>query len=715
MAVINTQATTTKWLPYQFVCSVQDGSTDLSKPKRGYTWKYKGSVVDTTAEGTYDVDFIDDGDKIGWSCEVRGYAENDDNFSGESVEIGTENFTLTLFDNEYVEDVIVPKSFNVGDELRAKLVYKIVIPANMSTDLYYNDGLIASVDGDPGDVDHIWFNIAKFAWEQYSGKYRMEITDDHNTVKFRYVFSADIRENPAVFNAQKHAPSYFVVNDEPPIDDQKTIVRYRLERTTGELVYESTNKTVFVSKSTQPEHAGEYIACVRAYKASDTGDIVSTEFSEGQRHQFVVNVKENEFFDDSYVNQQFRYPSGSSVNITISTKQADSRWLKHYGLITQSVYFRWVFGKNVIKNTLYGNEGYGSVSLNDLQYDNSVDLQLMVAKIESDDPHAQPVSRPLFYSSKRLDIYDVEHDLGNIEVGEPIVLKITDPEPPKSQVPHQVRSLAILKDDRVIANIPLDSKEYQITDSADREHIGLYSHEFRDSPSNDPNSAHDEYDIVSRETYRVNVVPNMEFEGPNHVVIEVGQELVLEATMLKEPSNYVPTYEFSKDGQKLAILDNHNPVYRKANAQKSDSGFYKFVAFADKNGNGNIDPDDVIGYTKYVHVIVKEPVIEPEDPHYRPVEIVTLFNSFSKGLYSPCPYWVIDELVELMADPRGWSDKIEDSVYYNWQITIFNEFLKGKDLYLQDSCNGYWAIVKQRDMTIETGYGRFKHYPDRRV
>ena len=55
-------------------------------------------------------------------------------------------------------------------------------------------------------------------------------------------------------------------------------------------------------------------------------------------------------------------------------------------------------------------------------------------------------------------------------------------------------------------------------------------------------------------------------------------------------------------------------------------------------------------------------------------------------------------------------DPIEDSVYYDWQKTIFNEFMKGKDLYLQDSCNGYWAIVHQRTMTIETGYGRFKHY-----
>ncbi|ABR24594.1 hypothetical protein phi1p084.1 [Escherichia phage Phi1] len=36
--------------------------------------------------------------------------------------------------------------------------------------------------------------------------------------------------------------------------------------------------------------------------------------------------------------------------------------------------------------------------------------------------------------------------------------------------------------------------------------------------------------------------------------------------------------------------------------------------------------------------------------------------------------------------------------------------MKGKDLYLQYSCNGYWAIVHQRTMTIETGYGRFKHY-----
>lgn len=710
MPVTNTSVTAIKWLPTNLVCSVQGESSDPQKPKKGYIWKFNNNVVSKGTKSTHDLDFVDDSDKTGWSCEVRGYAQDDADLSGESVEIGIENFTITLFDNEYVEDISIPTSFNVGDELRVKVVYRIQIPQNISTDLYYENGMIASIDGDPGDLDHHWFNIAKFAWPQYSGEYRVELSDEKGDIKFRYSFDAVIRENPAVFNAQKYTPSYFSVEDAPNVDAGHTAIRYRLERANGTLVYESKNKMLFVSKTTLPEHAGEYVACVRVYKENDQNVIVPEDFNEGTRHRFLVNVKDNEFFSDAFFEQDFRYPSGSDVNITISNKPADSTWLKNYGLMTEGVHYAWALGGGVIKNTPYGQEGYNEITLDNVQYDNSVDLQLSVAKTKPNDPTGKPIARPLLYFRKKLDIYDKEHDLGNIEAGEPIILTITDPEPPKSSDPTQTRSLVILKDDVKIQEVPLDTKEFKVTDSADKEHIGVYSHEFRDSPSKDPYSAHDEYDIVSRETYRVNVVPNMEFDGPHHVVINVGDELVLEARMIKPPSNYIPTYEFSKGGRKLAILDNRNPVYRKENAQLSDAGLYKFVAFGDTNNNNEIDPGEVVGYTKYVHVIVNEPAPEPEDPAQRPAHLVTIFNEFGKGRVSPCPYWVIDELVELIEDPLGWSERINDAIYYDWQITIFNEFLKGRDLFLQDSCNGYWAIVRQRDMSIETGYGRFKHY-----
>lgn len=56
-----------------------------------------------------------------------------------------------------------------------------------------------------------------------------------------------------------------------------------------------------------------------------------------------------------------------------------------------------------------------------------------------------PNGRPLFYDRRMLEIYDKEYDYRNIEVGEPIVLKIVDPEPPASDDPEQTRTLVITK------------------------------------------------------------------------------------------------------------------------------------------------------------------------------------------------------------------------------------------------------------------------------
>lgn len=707
MAVKNTEINTTIWLPHSFVCSIADESPETEKPKKGFIWKKDGREITTTKDPNYDLDSVKAEDETGWSVEVRGYAADDENFSGDSVEIGTENFTFVFFDNPFVEHVYPPTSFNVGDELKAKIVFRSHIPTNISVDLYYNNGLADSIDGDLG-LDHREFKIAKFAWPEFSGVYRLELSDEHGDVKFVYPFTADIRENPAVFNVQKYAPAYYTVEDDAPNVAEYTHVRYRLERGDGTLVYESRDKTLYVTKHAMETDAGDYVALIRAYKVVD-GIGPGDEFVEGERHQFRVNVKENEFFNKDFSASQFRYPSGTTVNFTMPILPADNSWNRHYGLLTNNVYYTWMLGGVPLQSKKYGDPGYDSVLLQDLQYDNSVALQLLVAPTRADDPNHEPSGRPLFYDRKFLEIYDKEYDYRNIEVGEPIVIKIVDEEPPLPTDPRQTRSLAILKNDVLITELPIEAKEYKVTDSADREHNGIWSHEYRDSPSIDPHSLHTGYDIAARSTYHVEVVPNMEFDGPHPVQITEGDPLVLEATMLKPPASYVPTYEFSKGGVRLDIADSRVPIYRKANATIEDSGVYRFVAFADKNNNTTLDPGEIIGYTKYVQVVVNKRPVKPDEPRPEP-KVVTLFNEFSKGRFSPCPYWVIDELVELIEDPHGWMGKLEDAVYYDWQITIFNEFLKGKDLYLQDSCNGYWAIVRQKDMSIETGYGRFKHY-----
>ncbi|QEG05397.1 hypothetical protein JK32_00086 [Shigella phage JK32] len=710
MAVVNTTVNNMIWMPHDFSCCIVDESPDSTKPKKGYVWKKNDQIIATSASPTFTLDSVKEDDVTGWSVNVRGYALGDTSFSGDSIDIGTENFTFKLFDNPYVEHVYPPTSFNIGDELKAKIVFRSNIPANISVDLYYNNGLVDSVDGDLG-LDHREFKIAKFAWPEFSGLYRMELSDETGDVKFVYPFTATIRENLAVFNVQKYAPAYYTVEDDAPNDAEHTIVRYRLERGDGTLVYESKNKTLYVTKHATEADAGDYVACIRSYKV-ENGPGSSESYLDGQRHRFRVNVKENEFFSRDFSAIEFRYPSGSSVSIDMPVSPVDNSWNRHYGLLTNNVYFTWMLGGTQLQSKKYGDPGYDRISLEKLQYDNSVALQLLVAPARDDDPQRTPTSRPLFYDRRMLDIYDVEHDYSGIEVGEPIVIKIVDPEPPASNDPTQTRSLAILKNDVLVTELPIETKEYKITDAADKEHNGIWSHEYRDSPSRDPHSAHTGYDIAGRATYKVEVIPNMEFDGPHPVQITEGDPLVLEATMIKPPSNYVPTYEFSKSGIKLPIADSSVPVYRKANATLNDSGVYKFVAFADKNNNTNLDEGEIVGYTKYVQVVVNKRPDIPDQP--RPeVKIVTMFSDFSKGKFSPCPYWVIDELVELMEDPHGWMGSLADAVYYDWQITIFNEFLKGKDLYLQDSCNGYWAIVRQRDMSIETGYGRFKHYPGR--
>lgn len=703
----NTEFTATIWLPYNIVCSVADATPDQQKPLKGYTWKKDGKVVKTTAESTYLLSSIKEEDKTGWSVEVKGYAASDTTFTGESVEIGTENFTFTLFDNDYVESVTPPTSFNVGDEIKAKIVFRIHIPTNISVDLYYNNNLVDSIDGDLG-IAHREFKIAKFAWPEYSGTYRMELSDEHNEVKFVYPFEATIVENPAILNVQKYSPAYFTVNDDAPNDAEHTIVKYRLERADGTLVYESRDKTLYVSKHTLEADAGEYVACVRSYKVVN-GSGAGESFLEGKRHQFRVNVKENEFFDKDFSTVVFRYPSGTSVNIRFSPLPTDNSWNRTYSLLTHNVYFTWMLGGKTLQRKKYGDEGYDTINLHNLQYDNSVALQLLVAP-ETPNGDARAVNgRPLFYDRRALDIYDKEYQYRHVEVGEPLILKIVDPEPPASSDPTQTRSLVITKNDVKIADLPIEAKEYKVTDSADREHSGIWAHEYRDSPSKDPYSAHTDYEIAGRATYHVEVVPNMEFDGPHPVIITEGDTLVIEAKMLNPPASYVPTYEFSKNGVKLEIADARTPIYRKAHATVADSGVYRFIAFADKNNNTSLDPGEIVGYTKYVQVVVNKRPVKPDEPKPE-AKLVTLFSEFSKGRVSPCPYWVIDELVDLIEDPHGWMDSIKDSVYYDWQTTIFNEFLKGKDLYLQDSCNGYWAIIRQKDMSIETGYGRFKHY-----
>lgn len=706
----DTSVNTTIWLPHTFACSLAGESPEPAKPKKGFVWKKDNKVITTTATPSYVLDSVKEEDKTGWSVNLRGYAQDDENFSGESVDIGTENFTFTLFDNVFVEYVHPPTSFDIGDEIKAKIVFRSHIPANISVDLYYNNGLVDSIDGDLG-LDHREFKIAKFAWPEFSGNYRMELSDEHGDVKFVYPFVADIKENPAVFNVQKFAPAYFTVEDDAPNDAEHTIVRYRLERGDGTLVYESTNKTLYVTKHASENDAGDYVACIRSYKVVN-GPGSGESYREGERHRFTVRVKENEFFRNDFAAIEFRYPSGSEVNFDMPVLPADNSWNRHYGMLANNVYFTWMLGGKQLQSKKYGDPGYDRITLNELQYDDSVALQLLVAPARDDDPQRTPTGRPLFYDRRMLDIYDKEYDYRNIEIGEPIVIKIVDPEPPASGDPTQTRSLVILKNDVKVADLPIEAKEYKITDSADRDHNGIWSHEYRDSPSKDPYSAHTDYDIAARATYHVEVVPNMEFDGPHPVQITEGDPLVLEATMLKPPADYVPTYEFSKAGVKLPIADSRVPIYRKANATLDDAGVYRFVAYADKNNNDTLDSGEIIGYTKYVQVVVNKRPVKPDEP--RPeVKLVTLFNDFSKGKFSPCPYWVIDELVELIDDPHGWMDSIGDSVYYDWQITIFNEFLKGKDLYLQDSCNGYWAIVRQHNMSIETGYGRFKHYPGR--
>lgn len=707
--VKDTSINTHIWLPHTFACSIAADSPDTSKPKKGFVWKKGNQIIATSASPSFTLDCVKEEDKTGWSVNVRGYAADDVTFAGESVDIGTENFTFNLYDNLHVQEVYPPTSFNVGDEIKAKIVFRVNIPNDISVDLYYNNGLVDSIDGDMG-LDHREFKIAKFAWPEFSGLYRMELSDSNGDVKFVYPFNADIRENPYVFNVQKFAPAYFTIEDDAPNDAEHTVVRYRLERGDGTLVYESKNKTLYVTKHALPTDAGDYVACIRSYKPENgsPGD----SYVEGTRHRFTVNVKENEFFGKDFNGIQFRYPSGSSVSIDLPMLPRDTSWNRQYGLLANNVYFTWMLGGKILQSIKYGTEGYNRISLSGLQYDNSVALQLLVAPARDDDPNHTPTARPLFYDRRMLDIYDTEHDYVGIEAGEPIVINIVDPEPPASSDPTQTRSLAILKNDVFVTELPLGTKEYKITDAADKEHNGIWSHEYRDSPSKDPHSAYTAYDIAGRSTYKVEVIPNMEFDGPHPVQVFEGDPLVIEARMIKPPTNYVPTYEFSKEGVKLPIADASYPVYRKENATLSDSGVYKFVAFADKNNNTSLDPDEIVGYTKYVQVVVKKRPVDPDKP--RPeVNLVTLFSDFSKGKFSHCPYWVIDELVELIENPHGWMDNLEHAIYYDWQITIFNEFLKGKDLYMQDSCNGYWAIVRQRDMSIETGYGRFKHYPGR--
>lgn len=705
--VKDTSINTTIWLPHTFACSIAAESDDPTKPKKGYVWKKGGVVVATTDTPSFELKSVKESDKTGWSVNVRGYAQDDNDFAGESVDIGTENFTFELFDNQYVEYVYPPTSFVVGDEIKAKIVFRIHIPENISIDLYYNDGLVDTIDGDLG-LDHREFKIAKFAWPEFSGTYRMELSDEAGDVKFVYPFEATIQESAEIFNAQKYAPVYFTVTDDSPANDEYTVVRYRLEREDGSLIYESTDRTLFVTKHAQETDAGVYVALVRAYKAaSETRE--GTAYIDGDRHRFTVTIKDNEFFDRDFNSVEFRYPSGSIVNLDMPLVTSDNTWNRHYSLINNNVYFTWMLGGKTLQSKKYGDEGYDRITLSDLQYDNSVALQLLVAPSNQDGAYDLNKGRPLFYDRRMLDIYDKEYDYRNIEVGEPIVIKIVDPEPPASSDFTQTRSLVITKNDVFVTELPIEAKEYKITDSADREHNGIWAHEYRDSPSVDPYSAHHDYDIAGRATYNVEVVPNMEFDGPHPVQIMEGDTLTLEATILNPPSTYVPTYEFSKNGVRLPIIDPKTPIYTKVNATIGDSGVYRFVAFADQNNNDELDSGEIIGYTKYVQVVVNRRPEEPDEP--RPeAKTVTVFNEFSKGRFSPCPYWVIDELVELLEDPHGWMDKIEDSVYYDWQKTIFNEFMKGKDLYLQDSCNGYWAIVHQRTMTIETGYGRFKHY-----
>lgn len=703
----NTTINSQIWLPHTFECSIVAESEDPEKRRKGYLWKKNDKLITMTDGPSFPLKSVKEEDKTGWSVNVRGFAQDDENLSGESVDIGTENFTFELFDNPYVEHVYPPTSFNIGDEIKAKIIFRSHIQPNISVDLYYNDGLVDSVDGDLG-LDHREFKIAKFAWPEFSGTYKMELSDEHGEVKFVYPFYANITENKEVFNVQKYAPAYFTVEDDAPNQAEYTIVRYRLERNDGSLVYESKDKTLYVTKHAQPSDAGVYVAFVRAYKVVN-GPGSGEQYIDGQRHQFTVNVKENEFFSHDFSAVDFRYPSGSTVNLDMPVMQADSSWNRHYGMLTNNVYFTWMLGGKKLQSKRYGDEGYDRITLSGLQYDNSVALQLLVAPANPAGEQVIPNGRPLFYDRRMLEIYDKEYDYRNIEVGEPIVLKIVDPEPPASGDPTQTRSLVITKNDVKVTELPLGTKEYKITDSADRDHNGIWAHEYRDSPSKDPFSAHTDFDIAGRSTYHVEVVPNMEFDGPHPVQVTEGDTLTLEATMLKPPASYVPTYEFSKNGVKLDMEDSRSPIYRKANVTLEDAGVYRFVAFADKNNNDELDSGEIVGYTKYVQVVVNKRPVRPDEP--RPeVKIVTLFNDFSKGRFSPCPYWVIDELVELMEDPHGWMGKLEDAVYYDWQITIFNEFLKGKDLYLQDSCNGYWAIVRQKDMSIETGYGRFKHY-----
>lgn len=265
--VKETSINTTIWLPHTFACSIAAESEDSTKPKKGYVWKKDEVVVATTDTPSFALKTVKESDKTGWSVNVRGYAQDDNDFAGDSVDIGTENFTFELFDNQYVEYVYPPTSFVVGDEIKAKIVFRIHIPENISVDLYYNDGLVDTIDGDLG-LDHREFKIAKFAWPEFSGTYRMELSDDTGDVKFVYPFEATIHESAEIFNAQKYSPVYFTVTDDSPANDEYTVVRYRLEREDGSLIYESTDRTLFVTKHAQETDAGVYVALVRAYKAA---------------------------------------------------------------------------------------------------------------------------------------------------------------------------------------------------------------------------------------------------------------------------------------------------------------------------------------------------------------------------------------------------------------------------------------------------------------
>lgn len=692
-----------KWVPLELACSIVAEQTP-EQPHRKYTWKYKGEVKKeggTNEDMKYPLYSVKDGDATGWTCEVSDW--QNDGFTGNTTAVGTETFTITLSDNPYVEHVEnIPENITLGDEMKPVIVYRSHLNHEEDVEMFWEhrDNSIIAMVGD-GGLDRAEFKLSPYAREEYNGRYRIEITPKgENTILFCYDFTVSVTKSAQKINSQLYSPCVYTVTEEPEAAEGYTIKRYRVEHTDGRLIYEGEHNPVVIDKTTSMQTAGQYVASSRLYRSLDD----KSDYKESRKQQFTVSVRDNENFDGSFILQSFSYPSGSTVQFNLTPKRNEG-WFFRYSLAENNVYFVWHRGSAAPKVIKYLDDGYNTFEMRDLQYDDSVLFTVYAAKIDGANlAQGRPIDNPLFFYQNRIEVVDKNTDF-DVEVGEPLVINITETAPPLP--PSGVtRSLAILKGDRVLAdNLPIETRSYVVTEGAMQDDSGVYSHEYRDSPSKKDWTLNN-YDIVSRKTYTARVVPNMDFDGPNHQTVQVGGTLKLEAFVLKPPSAYTPTYMFKKDGAPIQILNNKIPVYEKRNVTKDDAGVYEFIAFADANGDGNLDPTEKVGYRKKVHVVVTD---APPEPPKRS-EIVTVFNEFSGGRASPCPYWVIDELVELFNDPRGWHNVIEDAVYYDWQITIFNEWLKGQDLYLQDSKNGYWCIAHQHNMSIETGYGAFKHY-----